>query len=218
MSAAITNAPSNQRGKRMLKKIIPAAGLVLAALLPFGCAQNDPDAPSVGGPSTGLIITKVTAIPDVLPADGFSESTLRLEHRLRDGNPLPGRHVAFYVVGVQTGAIPGLDESIALRFCSALSSIGGVTVSTDVTDANGVAWGAFRAGIGAIFGEDRTIDPNLPPDDPCDCTVNDIYHSPNQFWTTVRGRIVDPRESEGEYETEDDIRIEQYGGGSFACL
>lgn len=202
----------------MLKKIIPAAGLVLAALLPFGCAQNDPDAPTPGGPSTGLIITKVTAIPDVLPADGFSQSTLRLEHRLRDGNPLPGRHIAFYIVDVTTGGIPGLSPDIGLRFCSALSSIGFVNVSTDITDANGVGWGVFTAGNGAIFGEEpEEIDPNLPPEDPCDCTANDVYHTPTQFWTTVRGRIVDPRESEGEYQTEDDVRIEHYGGTVVGC-
>lgn len=202
----------------MLKRIIPAAGLVLAALLPFGCAQNDPDAPLPGGPSTGLIITKLTAIPDVLPADGFSVSTLRLEHRLRDGNPLPGRHVAFYIVNVDTSTIPGLDPSIGLRFCSNLSSVGVVTVSTDVTDANGVAWGAFTAGSGAIFGEEpQDIDENLPPDDPCDCTAFDVYHTPAQFWTTIRGRITDPRESEGEYITEDDVRIEHYGGSVIGC-
>lgn len=203
----------------MLKKIIPAAGLVLAALLPFGCAQNDPDAPTPGGPSTGLIITKVTAIPDVLPADGFSQATLRLEHRLRDGNPLPGRNVAFYIIDVETAGIPGVNEDIGLRFCAGLSSIGFVNIQTDTTDANGVAFGAFTAGTGAIFGEEpENIDENEPPEDPCDCSNDDTYHTPTQFWTTIRGRITDPRESEGEYITEDDVRIEHYGGSALGCV
>jgi hypothetical protein len=118
--------PSTQREKRMLKKIIPGVALLAAALLPVGCSQNDPDAPFPNGPSTGLIITKVSAIPDVVPADGSTLVTLRLETRLRTGDPLPGRSIVFYIF---SGACGGV-----------------VTEEEDVTDANGVAWGVYQAG------------------------------------------------------------------------
>lgn len=203
----------------MLKKTLATVGLLLVVALPFGCAQNDPDAPVPGGPSTGLVTTQVTAIPDVLPADGFSESQIRLEHRHRDGSPMPGRNVAFYIIDVQTSGIPGL--SVQTRFCSELSSIGYMRVSSDVTDANGVAWGIFVAGAGAVFGEIRDdVDPNTEePHDECDCSdLRTITHRPSQMWTVIRGKITDPLESQSNWEIQDDIRVEQYGGSAAGCL
>jgi hypothetical protein len=216
-----TNAPATagDRGKRMLKKTLPALGLLLAAALPFSCAQNDPDAPNPGGYSTGLTITKVTAIPDTLPADGISESSLRLEARNRDGNPFPGRTVAFFLWDVETGNIGGIGEGVELRYCSAQSNIGYVRVATDITDADGVAWGVFHSGTGPVFGEVRDdVDPNDPPLDPCDCTdARAIFYSVTNFWTIIRGKLTDPRETESEYQIQDDVRIEHYEGVSTTC-
>ena len=105
----------------MLKKTIPAVGLALIAMLALACFRNNPDAPDVGGPSTGLVITKVTAIPYVLPADGVAEARHRLEARRRGGKPLPGRAVAFFVTRFESStsvcspgtlfAWPGLRSS-----------------------------------------------------------------------------------------------------------
>jgi hypothetical protein len=202
----------------MLKKLLSAAGLLLVAVLPFSCAQNDPDAPEPGGYSTATQLTRTTAIPDVLPADGISEAALRLETFDRFGNPFPGRSVAFFI----TGSIADIPEipNVTLQYCGSLSEIGGVTVSTDVTDANGVAWGAFRAGVGAVYGEDRdeAADPNLPPFDPCDCNDPQTrFYSPAVFYTVVLGKITDPRENEAERNIQDEVQIQMYGGSQFAC-
>jgi hypothetical protein len=202
----------------MLKKILSALGLLLVAVLPFSCAQNDPDAPDPTGYSTATQLTRTTAIPDVLPADGISEAALRLEHFDRFGNPYPGRTVAFFIIG----SLPTEFElpNVTLQFCSRLSTLGSVPVSTDITDANGVAWGVFRAGTGLVFGEDEDqgTDPNAPPFDPCDCSDGRTrFHSPNVFWTVVLGKLTDPRENEGENNIQDEVQIQHYGGSSFAC-
>ena len=204
----------------MLKKTAATLGLLLAVALPFGCAQNDPDAPTPGGPSTANNITQVTALPDVLPADGRSESQLRLEHRHRNGQPLPGRNVAFYIIDVQTSGIPGLG-GIQTRFCSNLSQIGAIRVGTDVTDENGVAYGIFVAGTGAVFGEIRDdVDPNIEePHDECDCAdERTITHQASQMWTIILGNVTDPVEYAGERQGQDETRIEQYGGSNVGCL
>lgn len=204
----------------MLKRTLSALGLLLVAALPFGCAQNDPDAPPIGGYSTGLVITKVTAIPDVIPADGISEATLRLEARLRDGDPLPGRAVAFILIGVDVGSIPGIG-AIELKYCSSLSSTGYVRVATDVTDDEGVAWGVWRSGVGAVYGEVRP-DEELRTDpatgdkeafDPCvggTLGTPAILYSSSNYRAVIRGKITDPRETESEAEVQDDVTIQHY--------
>lgn len=210
-------APAGDRGKGMLKKVLPALGLLLAAVLPFSCAQNDPDAPDPGGYSGATQITSVTAIPDVLPADGISEAALRLEAIDRFGNPYPGRAVAFFIIGSESEIIEFPD--LTLKFCPGLSNLGYIRVQTDITDANGVAWGVFVAGLGPVYGEDRDdIDPNDPPLDPCSCTdPRAIFYQPSSFWTIVLGKITDPRETEQELNTEDEVRIQHYGVSQVLC-
>lgn len=175
----------------MLKRLVPGVALLAAALMPVGCSQNDPDAPLPGGPSTGLVITKVTAIPDLVQTGSGDQVTIRLEARLRTGDPLPGRSVAFYVVGA----------SAAGDFATLCSgAAGSMIVNTCVTDANGVCTGVFEAGTPLVFAKsvEDCIDPLA------DKLGLDHYS------TFVRGKLTDPRETEGEYEIQDDVAIEHY--------
>lgn len=172
----------------MLKNVRTALGLLMVAALPFGCATDNPDAPHIGGYSTGLVITKLSAIPDVVAQGSDTYVTLRLETRNRDYAPLPGRNVAFFLLGF---TIP--DSSWTL--CT--GTLGTITTGTDVTDANGIALGVFESGDINGWSTDPLCLSPLP-------VAFRLYN------TLIRGKITDPREGESEAQIQDDIEIEHY--------
>ncbi|MFN7974526.1 MAG: hypothetical protein U0166_19605 [Acidobacteriota bacterium] len=174
----------------MLKNACTVLGLLMVAALPFGCAQNDPDAPEIGGYSTGLVVSNLTAIPDVVQQGSGELVTLRFEVRNRDFEPFPGRNIAFYRLGFD---VP-LDPTTTYYVCT--GDIGIITISSDITDANGLAFGEFRTGD-AEFSTDPTC--LAPP--PFKVQI---------FRTFIEGKITDPREGEEEAQISDEVAMEHY--------
>jgi hypothetical protein len=90
-----------------------------------GCGLDKAPDPDLAGPSDTGISAELTALPDVLNADGVSQSVVRLVLRDAKGNPVNGRAVLFewsgdgtlypsssstYVGPVQTGLVMATDR------------------------------------------------------------------------------------------------------------
>jgi hypothetical protein len=97
-----------------------AAGLGLAL---HGCGVGEVEIPELSGPSERWESLNVTATPDLLVADGRSFSVIRGIFRDGNGQPLPGRAIAFHTS----------DES------GNFANIGLLSSDVAVTDANGIA-------------------------------------------------------------------------------
>lgn len=95
------------------------------ALLVVGCGLDEVDLPPVQSPSETGISVELTAVPDIVNADGVSESVVQLVLRQPDGTPLSGRAVLFgldgdgtlvpsasstYVGPIQTGMVMATDR------------------------------------------------------------------------------------------------------------
>ncbi len=108
----------------------PRRGLYVAAvallLVVAGCGGLDkPATPDLAGPSDSTPSVELTALPDVLNADGVSQSVIRLVLRDQTGNPISTRSVLFtpdgdgyiapsksstFVGPVQTGLVMATDK------------------------------------------------------------------------------------------------------------
>ena len=101
---------------------VVAIGLLLAAT---GCGLEKVGEPDLAGPSDTGVSAELTALPDVLNADGVSQAVVRLVLRDDVGKPLGGRAVLFqhdgdgllypsaastYVGPVQTGLVMATDK------------------------------------------------------------------------------------------------------------
>jgi hypothetical protein len=99
-----------------------AMGLLLAG---SGCGLDKQQEPDLAGPSDTGVSAELTALPDVLNADGVSQSVVRLVLREAKGQPLSGRSVLFqhngdglmapsaastFVGPVQTGLVMATDK------------------------------------------------------------------------------------------------------------
>ncbi len=113
---------------------LAAAGLVF---LVAGCGGLDkPQNPGLSGPSDSTPSVELTALPDVLNADGVSQSVVRLVLRDQYGSPIPTRSVLFQHDG---------DGYIAPS--SASNFVGPVqTGLVMATDRDGVAYIVYVAG------------------------------------------------------------------------
>lgn len=108
---------------------VPAAGALLLVLgllaAAAGCGLDKVDDPDLSGPSDTGVSAELTALPDVLNADGVSEAVVRLVLRDSKGQPLSGRAVLFqhngdgllvpsaastFVGPVQTGLVMATDR------------------------------------------------------------------------------------------------------------
>jgi hypothetical protein len=94
-----------------------AIGLLLAGI---GCGLDKAPDPELSGPSDTGVSAELEAFPDVLNADGVSQSVVRLVLRDDQGRPISGRSVLFqhsgdglmvpsaqstYVGPIQTGIV-----------------------------------------------------------------------------------------------------------------
>ena len=120
---------------------VVAIGLLLAAT---GCGLEKVGEPDLAGPSDTGVSAELTALPDVLNADGVSQSVVRLVLRDSKGGPLSGRSVLFqhngdgvmapsaastFVGPVQTGLVMATDrDGTAYVVYVAGGGIGPVTV------------------------------------------------------------------------------------------
>lgn len=118
-----------------------AVGLLLAL---SGCGLDKVPDPNLSGPSDAGVSAELTALPDVVNADGVSQSVVRLVLRDDKGNPINGRSVLFqhngdglmvpsaastYVGPVQTGLVMATDrDGVAYVVYVAGLGIGPVTV------------------------------------------------------------------------------------------
>jgi hypothetical protein len=100
-----------------------AVGLLLSSA---GCGLDKAQKPDPTGPSDVGVSTDLVAAPDVLNADGVSESVIMLTLRDQDGKPISGRSVIFdtdgdgrlvpstsstFVGPVQTGIVMATGQS-----------------------------------------------------------------------------------------------------------
>jgi hypothetical protein len=128
-------------GVRDARAAVLAIGLLL--VLP-GCGLDKVPEPDLAGPSDAGVSAELTALPDVVNADGVSQSVVRLVLRDDKGRPISGRSVLFdysgdgvllpsaastYVGPVQTGLVMATDrDGVAYVVYVAGGNIGEVWV------------------------------------------------------------------------------------------
>jgi PKD repeat protein len=130
-----TQARTDSAGRRALSRLGRLAWLpVMAALTLAGCTHSA-DTPPNTGPSTLGLDLKFTAVPDVLPLDGQSQSLLTIV--ARDSNGTPKRDV-----GIRVEVITS----------SGVVDIGRLSSKNVVTGGDGVATLTYTAPAGAPSG------------------------------------------------------------------
>jgi hypothetical protein len=123
----------------------PALAALVVVLLATGCGLDKEKTPELGGPSAKGVSVDLVAAPDVLNADGVSQSVVRLVLRDENGKPITGRSVLFqhdgdgllypstastYVGPVQTGLVMATDrDGVAYVVYVAGTGIGSVTIA-----------------------------------------------------------------------------------------
>lgn len=112
-----------------------AAAAVLPALL-SGCLQEGRGPGAPAGPSTLALSIRLSATPDVLPADGVSEALVAVAAAGPDGTPADGLRLAARIVD---GSTP--------------RDLGRLSRRSVVTDAAGRAAFSYRAPAGNAAGE-----------------------------------------------------------------
>jgi hypothetical protein len=112
-----------------------AVGLLLAA---SGCGLDKVPEPDLAGPSDSGVSVELTALPDVLNADGVSQSVVRLVLRDDTGKPISGRSVLF-----QTNGDGLMVPSAASTYVGPVQT--GIVMATD---KDGVAYVIYVAGSG----------------------------------------------------------------------
>jgi hypothetical protein len=112
-----------------------ALGLLLAGT---GCGLDKVPDPDLSGPSDTGVSAELTALPDVLNADGVSQSVVRLVLRDNKGLPISGRSVLFQYSGDGL-----LYPSTASTFVGPVQS--GIVMATD---RDGTAYVVYVAGQG----------------------------------------------------------------------
>jgi len=127
------------------------------ALLAAGCGLDKVDKPPVQGPSETGISVELSALPDIVNADGVSTSAIQLVLRLSDGTPLSGRAVNFfldsgdgrlvpsptstYVGPIQTGFVMATDkDGVANVVYIAGTGIGTVRVAARPYGSDATMW------------------------------------------------------------------------------
>lgn len=79
---------------RLSRTAIRGFAVAVTAGLSFGaCGMDDVDIPELSGPSTTGIQIRLEAVPDVITADGFSTSLIRITVYDQNGSPAAGRSV-----------------------------------------------------------------------------------------------------------------------------
>lgn len=125
----------SRSGMHHVRAASAALGLALVAL---GCGLDKVPNPDLAGPSDTGISAELTALPDVLNADGISQSVVRLVLRDDKGNPISGRSVLFQFDGDGL-----LVPSAASTFVGPVQT--GLVMATD---RDGVAYVVYVAGLG----------------------------------------------------------------------
>ena len=115
--------------------VIVLAGLVLAAVL-NSCGLDEIVIPEPDGPSELSLALNMTAVPDVITADGFSTSLITATLRDQNGRPVAGRDI-FFTISDASGTFADIGS---LR-----TSNGPGTGATVRTDSQGNAQIIYQA-------------------------------------------------------------------------
>jgi hypothetical protein len=122
-------------GVRHARAAVVAVGLALVAM---ACGLDKAPNPDLIGPSDTGISVELSALPDVLNADGVSRSVIRLVLRDNDGNPFSNHSVLF-----QSDGDGRLVPSASSTFVGPIQT--GLVMATD---SNGMAAVVYVAGFG----------------------------------------------------------------------
>jgi len=128
----MTRRVEKARGRRRLWAIAGLGLLVAYA----GCGLDEVQVPDLEGPSELGLSLKLTAVPDIITADGFSTSLITATVRDQNGRPIAGRDI-FFAIADSSGRFADIGE---LR-----TSNGPGTGATVRTDAGGVAAIVYEA-------------------------------------------------------------------------
>ncbi len=117
---------------------LPLALVGTLVLLAASCGLDKVKEPAVQGPSETGVSVEMTALPDIVNADGVSTSAIQLVLRKSDGTPLTNRSVSF-----------DFDGDGRLRPSPSSTYVGPIqTGFVMATDQNGVANVVYIAGFG----------------------------------------------------------------------
>jgi len=140
------------------------AGTALAVLLcGAGCGLDKTDEPALAGPSETGVSVQLTALPDILNADGVSASVVQIVLRSNNGAPLSGRAVNFYLEAGDGILAPSASSTyvgpIQTGFVMATGSDGVANVVYVAGSGIGLVRVAVRPfGIDSNIGFYRTVD------------------------------------------------------------
>lgn len=140
------------------------AAAALAVLLSgVGCGLDKVEEPPLIGPSETGVSVQLTALPDILNADGVSVSVVQLVLRNNDGAPIRGKAVNFYLESGDGVLVPEASSTyvgpIQTGFVMATNNDGVANVVYVAGRGIGTVRVAVRPyGIDTNFGFYRTID------------------------------------------------------------
>jgi len=140
------------------------AATALAVLLSgAGCGLDKTDEPALAGPSETGVSVQLTALPDILNADGVSASVVQIVLRSNNGAPLSGRAVNFYLESGDGILAPSASSTyvgpIQTGFVMATGSDGVANVVYVAGSGIGLVRVAVRPfGIDSNIGFYRTVD------------------------------------------------------------
>jgi protocatechuate 3,4-dioxygenase beta subunit len=153
------NRPDGNRNEGVMKskiRMIPTAvrgfAVATAAALSFGaCGLNDEQIPELSGPSTTGTQIRLEALPDVITADGFSTSLIRITVYDQNGTPASGRTIILALAN-STGQFADIGT-----LYSPTGSLLRAAEATVVTDSSGRATAVYTAPPRTDFTADGSI-------------------------------------------------------------
>ena len=134
----------------MWKKIKWALALaaVPAVMGYLGCGVEDPQPPTLAGPSELAISLDMKAVPDQITADGWSSSVIEATWRDENGQRASGKLVLFDITTATAGAFLDLGNLSPLNAQRPVAGGDEARAVSARTDSDGVArvryWAPFR--------------------------------------------------------------------------
>lgn len=137
---------------RMIPTAVRGFAVATAAALSFGaCGLNDEQIPELSGPSTTGTQIRLEALPDVITADGFSTSLIRITVYDQNGTPASGRTIILALAN-STGQFADIGT-----LYSPTGSLLRAAEATVVTDSSGRATAVYTAPPRTDFTADGSI-------------------------------------------------------------
>jgi len=128
-------------GVRPLLLFVATLGLVTV-----GCGLGKVEDPPLVGPSETGLSVQLTALPDVLNADGVSQAVVQMVLRDPQGKPVSGRAILFCVTTAAGALVGSCETELNGRLFPSASStyVGpiqqGIVMATDKDGVANVVW------------------------------------------------------------------------------